>query len=127
MATRLPRSLIQFIDECVPTYQAAEVLLFFAAHPDGDFSAEDVVVAMRPAIVTVRVVKECTSLFVNKGLIRQAHGRYRYSPSTAALERGIRELAHAYNEKPVTLIRAIYRVADSKFQAFGDSLKVREP
>lgn len=121
MATGLPRSLVQFIDECVPTYQAAEVLLFFAAHPDADFSAEDVVVAMRPAIVTVRVVKECTSLFVDKGLIRRAHARYRYSPSTETLERGIRELAHAYNEKPVTLIRAIYRIADSKFQTFGDS------
>lgn len=47
MAPRLPRSLIQFIDECVPTYQA--------------------------------------------------------------------------------LIRAIYRIADSKFQTFGDSLKMREP
>ncbi len=126
MAIRLPRSLIQFIHECVPTYQAAQVLLFFAAHSDCDFSAEDVVVAIRPAVVTVRVVKECTSLFVDKGLLRQAHGRYRYSPSIEDLERGIGELALAYNEKPVTLIRAIYRIADSKFQAFGDSLKLRE-
>jgi hypothetical protein len=126
MAIRLPRTLIQFIHECVPTYQAAEVLLFFASHPASDFSAEDVVLAMRPAVVTVRAVKAYASLFVDKGLIWHAYGRYRYSPSREDLEHAIGELAHAYNEKPVTLIRAIYRIADSKLQSLDDSLKLRE-
>ena len=126
MAAHLPKSLIEFIQECVPTYQAAELLLFFASHPDGDFSAEDVVVAMRPVVITVPAVKEYASLFVDKGLIVQAHRRYRYGPSTVDLERGIGELAHAYNEKPVTLIRAIYRIADSKLQSFAESFKLRE-
>jgi len=126
MAALLPKSLIEFIQECIPTYQAAELLLFFASHPDGDFSAENVVVAMRPVVITVPAVKEYASLFVDKGLIVQADGRYRYGPSTVDLERGIGELAHAYNEKPVTLIRAIYRIADSKIQSFADSFKLRE-
>lgn len=126
MPAHLPKSLIDFIHECVPTYQAAELLLFFAAHPDGDFSPEDVVVAMRPVVITVPAVREYVSLFVDRGLIRQAHGRYRYGPSTDELERGIGELARAYNEKPVTLIRAIYRIADDKIQSFADSFKLRE-
>jgi hypothetical protein len=126
MAALLPKSLIEFIQECIPTYQAAELLLFFASHPDGDFSAENVVVAMRPVVITVPAVKEYASLFVDTGLIVQADGRYRYGPSTVDLERGIGELAHAYNEKPVTLIRAIYRIADSKIQSFADSFKLRE-
>lgn len=126
MAALLPKSLIEFIQECIPTYQAAELLLFFASHPDGDFSAENVVVAMRPVVITVPAVKEYASLFVDKGLIVQADGRYRYGPSTVDLERGIGELAHASNEKPVTLIRAIYRIADSKIQSFADPFKLRE-
>jgi hypothetical protein len=126
MAGHLPQSLIQFIHECVPTYQAAELLLFFASHPEGDFSPEDIVVAMRPSVITVPAVKEYASLFVNKGLICHTHGRYRYGPSTEDIERGIGELAHAYNEKPVTLIRAVYQIADSKIQSFADSFKLRE-
>jgi hypothetical protein len=59
-------------------------------------------------------------------LIQQSQGRYRYGPATEPLERGIGELAHAYNEKPVTLIRAIYRIADNKIQSFADSFKLRE-
>jgi hypothetical protein len=126
MAGSLPQSLIEFIHECIPTYQAAELLLFFAAHPEGDYSVEEIVVAMRPVVITVPAVKEYASLLVKKRLIYQSDGRYRYSPSTEDLERGIGELAHAYNEKPVTLIRAIYRIADSKIQSFADSFKLRE-
>ena len=126
MAPNLPTTLLDFIHECVPTYQAAEVLLFFAAHPDCDFSAEDIVVAMRPVVITVHAIEEYTSLFADKGLIWLAHGRYRYGPSTARLERGINELANAYNEKPVTLIHAIYRIADSKIQSFADSFQLRK-
>jgi hypothetical protein len=126
MAVPLPTSLIDFIHNCVPTYQAAEVLLFFAAHPDRDFSIEEVVVAMRPVVITVPALKEYTSLFVSKGLIRQTHERYTYGPATEELERGIGELAHAYNEKPVTLIRFIYRLADGTIQSFADSFKLRK-
>lgn len=125
MTEPLPASLIDFIHRCVPTYQAAEILLFFAAHPDSDFSIEEIVVAMRPVVVTVPAIKEYTSLFVNKGLIRQASGRYTYGPATEELERGIGELAHAYNEKPVTLIQLIYRLADSTIQSFADSFNLK--
>lgn len=126
MGDNLSRSLIEFINECVPTYQAAELLLFFAAHPDGDFSVEEIVVAMRPVVITVPAVREYVSLFGDKGLIVEAQGRYRYGPSTGELERGIGELAHAYNERPVTLIRAVYQIADGKIQSFADSFKLKE-
>ncbi len=126
MVGKLSQGLIEFIHDCVPTYQAAQLLLFFAAHPEGDYSAEDIVVAMRPVVITAPAVKEYTALFVDKHLICQSRGRYRYGPSTQELERGIGELAHAYNEKPVTLIRTIYGIADSKIQSFADSFKLRE-
>jgi hypothetical protein len=126
MAVHLSQRLIDFIHECVPTYQAAELLLFLAGHPDNEYSAEDIAEAMRPVVITVSAVREYASLFVDKGLIQQAHERYRYGPSTKELERGISELAKAYNEKPVTLIRAIYGIADSKIQSFADAFKLGE-
>lgn len=57
-----PQSLLELIQSCVPTFQAAEVLLFFASHPDRDFSVEEVVVCMRPAVITVPAVREYTAL-----------------------------------------------------------------
>ena len=121
-----PQSLLELIQSCVPTLQAAEVLLFFASHPDRDFSVEEVVVCMRPAVITVPAVREYTALFAAQRLVTEANGRFTYEPLSAELERAIGELAHAYNERPVTLIRVLYRIADSKIQSFADSFKLRK-
>jgi hypothetical protein len=51
---------------------------------------------------------------------------YAYEPATPALEQAIGELGHAYNERPVTLIGSIYRIADSKIQSFSDSFRLRD-
>jgi hypothetical protein len=126
MATELSARLLQFIRQCVPTYQAAEVLLFLAANPDHDFSPEEIVVAMRPSVITYPAVIEYTALFAESALISETDGRFRYQPATRELEEALGALAHAYNERPVTLIRTIYRIADSKIQAFSDSFKLRE-
>ena len=126
MATELSAALLQFIRHCVPTYQAAEVLLFLAANPDRDFSPEDIVVAMRPTVVTYPAVREYTALFAESGLISETQGRFRYQPANREIEDALGALVHAYNEQPVTLIRTIYRIADSKIQSFSDSFKLRE-
>ena len=102
------------------------MLLFFASHPDRDFSVEEIVVCMRPAVITVPAVREYTALFAAHRLVIEAEGRFRYDPQSAELGRAIGELAHAYNERPVTLIRVLYRVAESKIQSFADSFKLRK-
>jgi len=109
-----PQSLLELIQSCVPTLEAAEVLLFFASHPDRDFSVQEVVVCMRPAVITVPAVREYTALFAAQRLVTEANGRFTYEPLSAELECAIGELAHAYNERPVTLIRVLYRMADTK-------------
>jgi hypothetical protein len=125
MSTDLSETLLQFIQLCVPTYQAAEVLLFFAAHPDEAWSPEDAVVEMRPAVVTVPAMREYVALFVSESLLAETDGKFRYAPSRER-ERGLGELVRVYNERPVTLIRAIYRIADSRIQSFADAFKLRK-
>ena len=102
------------------------MLLFFAAHPEGAYTAEEIVVAVRPNVVTVPAVREYAALFVASGLIVEAHGRFTYGPAAPDLQRAIGELAHIYNERPVTLITAIYKIADSRLQSFSDSFDLRE-
>jgi hypothetical protein len=126
MLPDLPKSLLQFIRASIPTYQAAEVLLFFAAHADRSFTVEEVAAGMRPVVVGVPAVGQYAALFVKSQLIAEENGRYRYGPASPELERSIGELARAYNERPVTLIRAIYRIADDKIQSFADAFDFRK-
>jgi len=126
VATTLPPSLTAFLRRCIPTLEAAEVLLFFATHPEEACTAEEIVVAIRPKVITVPAVKEYAAVFVAAGLITEADERFQYGPATTDLERAIGELAHVYNERPVTLITAIYKIADSKLQSFSDSFDLRE-
>jgi hypothetical protein len=125
MPSDLPEPLLLFIQSSVPTYQAAEVLLFFAAHPDRGFTPEEVVVGMRPVVITVPAAKEYTRLFAMRHLIVETDGRYRYGPSEE-LEPRNGELAHAYNEKPVTLVRAIHEIVDDRIRSFADAFNLRK-
>ena len=124
--TELPETLLQFIQRCIPTYQAAELLLFLAAHPDRNFLPEEIVVAMRPVVITLPAVVEYATLFKARSLIVEKDGRFSYGPGSPSLEQDIGHLAHAYNERPVSLIRAIYQISDRKIQSFADSFKLRE-
>ena len=125
MPSELPKTLVQFIQNTVPTYHAAEVLLFLASHPDRSFSPEEIVVEMRPVAITVPAVKEYARLFAARQLIIETDGTYRYGPSTE-VEPRIGELADAYKEKPVTLIRAIYQIADDRIRSFADAFDLRK-
>jgi hypothetical protein len=84
------------------------------ANANRDFSVDEAVVSMRPTAVSAPAVRTYVTLFEAHGLTADMNGRFRYCPASSELERGVRELAHAYNERPVTLIRAIYHIGDSK-------------
>jgi hypothetical protein len=106
MTTALPDTLLRFIQTCVPTFQAAQVLLFLVNYRDRDFAPEEIVTGMRPVVVRLSSVKEYTALFARHRVVIEHAGRYRYS-APADLEHSVSELARAYNEQPVTLIRAV--------------------
>jgi hypothetical protein len=124
MAPDLPATLLTFIQDCIPTYQAAELLLFMAANPDSAFTPEEIVTAMRPVDITVSAVKEYTAALAAASLIRERGGTYQYSPRPD-LEMRVGELRRAYNEKPVTLVRATYHIADRNIRSFADAFKLR--
>ena len=71
MADDLSSSLLTLIDSSIPSFQAAEALLFFAANRDRDFSAEEAVVGMRPRVITVAAVRACAELFTTRRLVTE--------------------------------------------------------
>jgi hypothetical protein len=122
----LPESLLRFIELAIPTYHAAEVLLFLAAGPERGWTAEEIVVGMRPVVITLPAVNEYLAVFKIRGIVQESEGRFRYGPVSPEIENAVGALAHAYNERPVTLIATIYRTADSRIRSFSDSFKLRE-
>jgi hypothetical protein len=106
MTSALPDTLLHFIQTCIPTFQSAQVLLFLVNHRDRDFAPEEIVTAMRPVVVRLSSVKEYAALFARHNIVSEHAGRYRYS-APADVEHSVHALARAYNEQPVTLIRAV--------------------
>ena len=106
MTTALPDTLLHFIQTCVPTFQAAQVLLFLSSNRDRDFSPEEIVTAMRPVVVRLSAIKEYMALFASHDVVTEHRGRYRFN-ARSHIEHCVGELSQAYNEQPVTLIRAV--------------------
>jgi hypothetical protein len=114
MAGHLSPALQDFIHRCIPTFRAAELLLFFAANRERDYSPEEIVVCMRPAVITTSAVREYATTFTANDLTTETRGRFRYGPLSWDSERAIAELALAYNEQPVTLIVTIHHITESR-------------
>ena len=110
MTVELPPSLIRFIRASVLTYQAAEVLLFLAAHPERALTADEIVASMKPAALTVPAARRYLALFLSQELIVEREGGFAYRPASGDVARA--QLAHAYNERPVTLIKVIATMTD---------------
>jgi hypothetical protein len=47
-------------------------------------------------------------------------------PADPALQAHVKTLAQAYEERPVTLIRLIYALRDSKIRSFADAFKLKK-
>lgn len=121
----LPENLLRLIAAAIPSFPAAELLLFLAREPR-PWSAEEVVPAIHPAIITAAAAAEAFALFkVANLVVEEPAGSFRYAPATPALAAAVDALAQAYNERPVTLIRTISRLSDHKIQMFADSFKLK--
>jgi hypothetical protein len=125
MPTELSPTLLEFIRTCIPTYQVAEVLLAAAAHRHRDFTADELVGIMRPVVITAAEARKHLAVLTACGLLRQHAGRFIYDPIPER-EPGMQELTRAYNERPVTLVRAIYSNEDRGLQSFADAFKLRK-
>jgi hypothetical protein len=113
MSSELPQPLLDLIRGRIPTFQAAELLVFLASNRDRSFAPDEVVSSM-PNLMDAPALREYMASFIDGGLIDDANGRLRYRPASQEIEEGMDLLVAAYNERPVTLITVIYRLADDR-------------
>ena len=107
---------------------ALEILILLVQHPDQDWTAEAIVGELRHDPDALPAVQRCLALFRAGGLLAPGEvGAVLYRPATAELGATVASLVQAYNERPVTLIRTLYAIADSrKIQAFADAFRIRK-
>ena len=117
----------RFLRAAVPTVDAAELLLLLHGEPQRWWTALDAANALAPgARLSEADVARYLGVFQTGGLIAVGPDkRVQYRAASAALDAHVRTLAQAYRERPVTLIRVIYALRDSRIQSFADAFRLR--
>lgn len=117
----------RFIQTVLPSVDAAELLLLLFDHTDTWWAPAVLAARLRPAsnISDADAVRHLEH-FQARGLIAIGPDkRVQFRPADEALHEQVRTLARAYKERPVTLIRMIYALRDTKIQSFADAFKLR--
>ena len=110
-----------FLRTAVPSVDAAELLLALQREPDRWWSPLDAATALAEADAA-----RYFAVFQEVGLRAVAPDkRVQYKPGSEELGGHVRTLEQAYRERPVTLIRVIYALRDSRIQSFADAFKLR--
>ena len=115
----------RFLQRAVPSFEAAELLLFLARHRDADWSLAEALGRLRPGVsIGDAEAARYLETFRAQGLVGADGERVRYQPVSYFLDKQVEALETAYRERPVTLIRMIYALRDSRIQSFADAFKI---
>jgi len=117
----------QFLQSAVPAVEAAELLLVLRRDPARSWRVDELVTALGPG-VSLRDEQAARFLdeFQARGLITlDAERRAQYRPSSDSIAGHAAVLEKVYRERPVTLIRVIYGLRDSKIRSFADAFRLR--
>lgn len=118
----------RFLQITVPSVSAAELLLVLQRQPDRSWEVAEVLRELPPGTgISEGDARKYVDLFVARGAAAADFGgRFQYRPADAEIDSFVRTLAQAYNERPVTLIRMIYALRDSRIRSFADAFRFRK-
>ena len=120
--------LRSFIQEYIPTVDAAELLIRLAAEPVRAYRLADAISEMHPTVLSEAAARRYLVHFEAHGLVKSEGGQtWQYSPATPALDAAARALTKVFNERPVTLVRIIYAPKDEKIRSFADAFRLKKP
>lgn len=114
-----------FLQSCVTSVDAAELLLVLWRKPTSVWSANDLAAQLDPVgSLSEAEATPYIEAFQALGLIsRTDDGRVRYQ-SSADFDVHMQTLARLYLERPVTLFRVIYALRDTKIKTLADAFRI---
>jgi len=120
----LSNQIVEFIAQYVPITEALKILLTLHAQPDKLWTLEELANESRQSAA---LVEDYVKFLHTNGLVVREKSRLRYAPASPELAAAVNALVQAYNERPVSLIRAIYSPPpSSKAKLFADAFKIRK-
>jgi hypothetical protein len=121
----LSDAFCEFLQLSVGTVDGAELLLALHAAPERTWLARELVAKLQ-GVVTLSENEAARYLeqFQQRGLIVPAAPGVRFQAASPEIDAHVRTLARLYNERPVTLIRVIYALRDTKIKTFADAFKI---
>jgi hypothetical protein len=120
-----PEGLRALIRDCIPDLDAAEFLLVFVRHPEESFDLDALAAKVAAQQTSSAVARKYLCQFESCGLVEREEERYRLASLDAQRRKCLEALARLYNERPVTLVRAIYGLRDERIRALADAFRIR--
>lgn len=114
----------RFIQTTIPAVPAAELLLLMHGRAGVSLTAQEALTKLGPGVDLGEIAKHL-ELLEARGLVAREGERYRYRPESDLAPQAD-NLAIAYSQRPVTLIRVIYALRDSSIQSFAEAFKLRK-
>ncbi len=105
-----------------------EVLLLLSREKAGSMTVDEIASRLkRPFELVEKAVVDLESGgLVSATANASGHSAFAYSPRSPELTSATDELAAMYNERPVTLVRAIYDRPAAPVMSFADAFRIRE-
>lgn len=116
--------LRELIDHHLGTIEEIEVLLWLFARQGEQHSTAVVAAGLRKPEESVR--PHLPRLAANGFLVRHEEDLYSYAVRSADVNTAIEELARLYEERPVTLINALYERPSTSVRSFADAFRIRK-
>jgi hypothetical protein len=124
--TEFPAALLDLIRRCTPTFPAVELLVLLDAQPEATWNVSELFEIFRQRGFSSAFISESLARFQRLGLVEELpENRFCYCPASADMAETVGLLKTAFNERPVSLIRAIYAIADHSIQSFSDSFRIK--
>ena len=121
-----PDALRSFIQEAIPTVDAAELLLALLRTPERPLELREILDSMGSAAPSESAARHYLTTFNTRGIVAAYGERYQYAPENSDIDAAVRALARVYNERPVTLVRTIYAPKDDKIRSFADAFRLKK-
>jgi DNA-binding GntR family transcriptional regulator len=124
----LPESVRSLIASSIPTLDALEILLLLVRRHDEALKPEQIEAALRPTEVAVQRIGEYLGLLEARGLVVEEPGRgFQFRPKSPELADATAALSRAYHERPVTLVRTVYQLAEAnRLRDWADSFRFKK-
>ena len=124
----LPEDVRRLILASVPTLDALELLIGLVRRAPAIMTPDMLDRELGARRIGPEAITRYFQSLETQGILAEGPpGLFGYRPATGELDRAVQGLLRAYNERPVTLIRTVYELADQRrIQAFSDAFRLRK-